>query len=51
MVSKFINLCVKIVSICPIYGHNSLGVILDSKLSWKPHLAHLTEKFNCALYL
>ena len=28
----------------------SLGVILDSTLSWVPHVQHVTKKVNRALY-
>ena len=28
----------------------SLGVVLDSKLSWQEHIDHITKKFNCVMF-
>ena len=28
----------------------SLGVVLDSKLSWRPHIVQVAKKFNRVLY-
>ena len=28
----------------------SLGVVLDSSLTWKPHIDHVTKKVNRAMF-